>query len=62
MSDASHRPNVIFIMTDALRATSLGLYGNPDVRTPHLERMAQEGLTFDWLLPNPSCVPRAAPC
>ena len=58
MSDASHRPNVIFIMTDALRATSLGLYGNPDVRTPHSERIAQEGMTFDrTYYPNPSCVP-----
>ena len=52
------RPNVIFILTDALRATALGLYGNPDVRTPHLERMAVEGIAFDWTYcAGPSCVP-----
>jgi arylsulfatase A-like enzyme len=52
------QPNIIFIVTDALRATALGLYGNPDVRTPHLERMAEEGVIFDWAYcANPSCVP-----
>ena len=52
------RPNVIFVMTDALRATALGLYGNPDVRTPHLERLASEGILFDSAFcPSPSCVP-----
>ena len=58
MASSIERPNVIFLMTDALRATALGLYGNPDVRTPHLERMADEGQLFEWTYcPNPSCVP-----
>ena len=30
-------PNVLVVMTDQQKATSLGLYGNPDVRTPALE-------------------------
>lgn len=52
------RPNVIVVMTDALRATALGLHGNPVVRTPHLERLAAEGVTFEWTYcANPSCVP-----
>ncbi|NLF00480.1 MAG: sulfatase-like hydrolase/transferase [Anaerolineales bacterium] len=58
MPGSNDRPNVIFLMTDALRATALGLYGNRDVRTPHLERMADEGCFFEWTYcPNPSCVP-----
>ncbi len=58
MSATAERPNVIFVLTDALRATALGLYGNPDVRTPHLEQMAEEGIIFDWVYcASPSCVP-----
>jgi arylsulfatase len=58
LPSAIDRPNVIFVLTDALRATALGLYGNPDVHTPHLEQMADEGVIFDWVYcASPSCVP-----
>lgn len=58
MAKTNERPNVIFVMTDALRATALRHYGNSDVRTPNLDRLAEEGITFNWAFcPNPSCVP-----
>ena len=51
-------PNVIVIMVDQLRATALGLYGNPQVRTPHLEALAESGICFDQAhAACPVCVP-----
>jgi arylsulfatase A-like enzyme len=38
--------NVVFIMTDNQGAWSLGCYGNPDIRTPNIDRLAAEGVRF----------------
>ena len=44
---ASPRPtNVLFILTDNQPASILGAYGNGDVRTPHIDRLAREGMRF----------------
>lgn len=40
------RPNVVLIMTDNHGAWTLGCYGNPDIRTPHVDRLAREGILF----------------
>ncbi|MBI3971988.1 MAG: sulfatase-like hydrolase/transferase [Chloroflexi bacterium] len=51
-------PNLLVIMCDQLRATALGLYGNPQVRTPHLENLAATGTLFRHAFtPYPVCVP-----
>ena len=39
-------PNVVLIMTDNQGAWSLGCYGNSDIRTPHIDRLAREGIRF----------------
>ena len=38
--------NVLFILTDNQPASILGAYGNPDVRTPHIDQLALEGVRF----------------
>lgn len=40
------RPNIIFLLADDLAAGAVGYSGNPDVITPHLDRLAQEGVRF----------------
>ena len=40
------RPNVLFIAADDLR-TDLGCYGNPEVKTPHLDALARRGVMFE---------------
>ena len=40
------RPNVILILTDNHGAWTLGAYGNRDIRTPHIDRLAGEGVLF----------------
>lgn len=43
---APRRPNVLFIAVDDLRPT-LGCYGAPVVRTPHLDGLAAHGTVFN---------------
>ncbi len=38
------RPNVVFIVADDLGYGDLGAFGNSDVQTPHLDRLAGEGV------------------
>ena len=58
---AAERPNVVFILTDNQGAWTLGCYGNPDIRTPHIDRLAAEGLRFTHALSsNPVCSPTRA--
>lgn len=39
-------PNILYIMCDDMGYGDLGCYGQPYIRTPHLDRMAQEGMLF----------------
>ncbi|WP_164100736.1 sulfatase family protein [Candidatus Laterigemmans baculatus] len=59
--DAKRPPNVVFILTDNQGAWTLGCYGNPDIRTPHIDRLAAEGMRFTRALSsNPVCSPTRA--
>lgn len=58
---AEKQPNVLFIMADQLTALALGCYGNPDVKTPNLDRLADRGVTFVNNYCNcPICAPSRA--
>src|SRR5450631_3603119 len=39
--------NVLFIMCDQLRADHLSCYGHPHLHTPHIDRLAQQGVKFE---------------
>jgi N-acetylglucosamine-6-sulfatase len=45
-SDAADRPNVLFVLCDDLRWDSLGCTGHPHLKTPHIDRLAREGVLF----------------
>ncbi|MEM7660028.1 MAG: sulfatase-like hydrolase/transferase, partial [Bacteroidota bacterium] len=54
-------PNIIFLMADDLGYGELGSYGNDSIRTPHLDRMAREGLVFtDYHTNGAVCTPTRA--
>src|SRR5438045_1264060 len=52
------RPNIIFILADDLGYGELGCYGQKKIRTPHLDRLAREGLRFtQFYAGSPVCAP-----
>lgn len=40
-------PNVLLIIADDLSASALGCYGNPQVQTPNIDALADQGVVFD---------------
>jgi len=55
------KPNIVMIFVDDLGYGDLGVYGNPTIRTPHLDRMAQEGMRFtDFYSAASVCTPSRA--
>lgn len=45
-------------MTDQMRGDCMGIAGHPDVKTPHLDTLAAQGLYFkNAYSPCPSCIP-----
>ena len=57
---ADHPPNVILIMTDDQGYGDVGVHGNPKIKTPHMDQLAQEGARFQWFYTNPICTPTRA--
>ena len=58
---ASPAPNLLFILTDNHGAWTLGCYGNKEIRTPNIDRLATEGMRFDRAYCNNSvCSPSRA--
>jgi arylsulfatase A-like enzyme len=39
-------PNIIFLLTDDQRWDAMGCMGNPDVKTPEMDKLAKEGVLF----------------
>src|SRR5688500_15438804 len=55
------KTNLVFILTDNQGAWTLGCYGNKDIRTPHIDRLAAGGIRFTRALSsNPVCSPTRA--
>lgn len=56
-----NRPNVLFILADDLGYGDLGYYGHRRIRTPHLARLASQGIRFtQFYVTSPVCTPSRA--
>jgi len=56
-----HRPNFLVILVDDLRWDELGFMGHPYVKTPHIDRIAREGLRCrNAFVVAPLCSPSRA--
>jgi iduronate 2-sulfatase len=50
--------NVLFLISDDLKASVLGAYGDPICQTPNIDRLAQQGMVFDRVYcQGTSCAP-----
>ena len=56
---AAGKPNVIVIMADDLGFSDLGCYGG-EIETPHLDRLAEEGVRFSGFKNTCRCAPSRA--
>jgi arylsulfatase A-like enzyme len=56
----SLRPNIVVILADDLGYGDLRCYGAKDIRTPNLDRMAQEGVRFTDFYGENVCTPARA--
>lgn len=54
------KPNILFILTDDQGRQSLGCYGGTKVATPHLDRLARDGMLFTDAYVTPQCTPTRA--
>jgi arylsulfatase A-like enzyme len=58
---AVSRPNILFIMTDDHAAHAIGAYSSKINKTPHLDRLAREGMLFtNCFVANSICTPSRA--
>ena len=59
--DPAPKPNLLLVLSDDHSAPHLGCYGTADIKTPHLDRFASEGMRFDRAyVACPQCVPSRA--
>ena len=55
------RPNVVVVLADQWRAQAFGHRGDPNVKTPHLDRLAAQGVCFTHAVSGlPVCSPTRA--
>jgi len=60
-SGSDEQPNVVVLFTDDLGYGDIGPFGHPTIDTPHLNRMAREGMQFtQFYAAAPVCTPSRA--
>lgn len=56
----AERPNVVFILSDNQSYWEFGCHGNPVVKTPNIDRLAQQSVDFSRFYATPYCSPSRA--
>ncbi len=60
-ADLPSRPNIVFLYTDDQAQWAMGAYGNADIKTPNLDRLARRGAIFKSAFTiTPVCSPSRA--
>lgn len=45
--EAADKPNIVFILADDMGLWAAGTYGNPEIVTPNIDKLAEEGIKFN---------------
>jgi len=54
----SEKQHLLIVMADQLTALVLGCYGNAEVKSPNIDRLARQGVTFESAYSSsPLCTP-----
>ncbi|MGV3541229.1 MAG: sulfatase-like hydrolase/transferase [Rufibacter sp.] len=57
-SQKNERPNIIFILIDDMGYSDLSSFGNKEIQTPNIDRIAKEGIKFtNFYVASPICSP-----
>ncbi|QDT10671.1 arylsulfatase [Planctomycetes bacterium K23_9] len=59
MAQAAEKPNIIYIMSDDMGFSDIGCYGS-EIKTPHLDSLAENGLRFTQFYNTARCCPTRA--
>ncbi len=58
LANPQAKPNIVFVLIDDFGYADCGAYGATDIRTPHIDRLASEGVKFtDFYANAPVCSP-----
>src|SRR5712675_3791703 len=61
LARAASKPNIVFILLDDLRWDELGCLGHPFIKSPNIDRISREGVTFrNAFVTTPLCSPSRA--
>ncbi len=56
--DSTAKPNIIFVMVDDMGYGDLGCYGQKEIKTPNIDKLAREGIRFtNFYSGSPVCAP-----
>ena len=60
-TESEKKPNIIFLLTDDQRARTLSIEAHPIIKTPHLDKLAANGIRFtNAFITAPTCMPSRA--
>lgn len=51
------KPNIILIMADDMGFETIGCYGSASYNTPRIDKMAEQGIKFEYCFSQPLCTP-----
>lgn len=61
VSAQRRKPNIVLIVADDMGYADFGIHGSRDIRTPHIDQLAKEGVRFtDAYVTGPYCSPTRA--
>ena len=60
MAGTAEKPNIIIVNTDDHAQWAVGAYGNKEIHTPNMDRLAREGVRFNRAFTKPVCSPSRA--
>lgn len=57
-ANSNNRPNIVFIISDDISISDHGVYGHPNIQTPNIDKLANDGLRVNnAYLTAPQCSP-----